>query len=103
MTLYRTHQQKPVQVFTRTNPLEGEGFEDKVKILEDINAYARAKDNRVRQVSIGLSSEWQAVAIIRLDGQPVFDMRPLRLDVSVVAGEGDRQKADIVDEGVRIR
>jgi len=89
-------------LYTDANPLEGEGFSDKVKILENINAYARAKDNRVRQVSIGLSGEWQAVAIIRPDGQPVFDVRPLvRLDVSVVAGEGDRQESGHCGRGGR--
>ncbi|HCD16410.1 MAG TPA: metalloprotease TldD, partial [Rhodobiaceae bacterium] len=48
-------------------------------------AYTRARDNRVRQVSVSLSGEWQAVGIIRPDSAPVFDIRPLvRLDVSVV-------------------
>ena len=35
------------------NPLGTPSFEDKVKLLETIDAYARAKDPRVRQVYIG--------------------------------------------------
>jgi hypothetical protein len=38
---------------------------DKVKLLEEINAYARAKD-KPRAASLGLfGGEWQAVSIIR--------------------------------------
>ena len=67
---------------------------DSLKLLEEINAYARAKDNRVRQVSVSLAGEWQAVSIIRPDTGPLFDVRPLvRLDVSIVVGEGERQES----------
>lgn len=83
--------QKPLYV--ADNPLEEHDFKSKTALLEEINRYARAQDNRVRQVSIGLSGEWQAVAIVRADQAPVFDVRPLvRLDVSVILGEGDRQE-----------
>ncbi|MGC6512757.1 MAG: metalloprotease TldD [Parvibaculales bacterium] len=84
------------------NPLNGTEFIDKTKLLEDINAYARAKDNRVRQVSIGLSGEWQVVSIIRPGTAPLYDVRPLvRLDVSIVAGEGDRQESGHCGRGGR--
>src|SRR5581483_9856118 len=33
------------------NPLEAPGFDARVKLLETIDAYARAKDQRVRQVT----------------------------------------------------
>ena len=76
------------------NPLGAMAFEEKTKLLEDINAYARAKDSRVRQVSASLSGEWSAVEIIRPGGEIVRDFRPLvRLNVSVTAGEGDRQES----------
>ncbi len=76
------------------NPLSAVPFDAKVKLLEDINAYARDKDARVRQVSCSLLGSWQAVQIIRSGGDRVADIRPLvRLNVSVVVGEGDRQEA----------
>jgi TldD protein len=76
------------------NPIDGTPFEVKTKLLADINEYARAKDSRVRQVSCSLFGEWQAVEIIRPDGMTVRDVRPLvRLNVSIVAGEGDRQES----------
>ncbi len=89
-------------LYVGENPLDGTEFIDKIKLLEDINAYARAKDNRVRQVSIGLSGEWQVVSIIRPNCAPLYDIRPLvRLDVSIVAGEGDRQESGHCGRGGR--
>ncbi len=75
------------------NPLSEVGFEKKVKLLQEIDAYARAKDPRVRQVSASLAGTWQAVAILRADGHLVEDIRPLvRINVSVMVGDGDRQE-----------
>ncbi len=75
------------------NPLGEPAFEAKVKLLEEIDAYARAKDPRVRQVSASIAATWQVVEILRPDGETYRDIRPLvRLNVSVVTGEGDRQE-----------
>src|SRR5580704_4798824 len=41
------------------NPLASLSFEAKVKLLQDIDAYARAKDPRVRQVSASVAASWQ--------------------------------------------
>src|ERR1700704_6094786 len=40
------------------NPIEAPNFDAKVRLLETIDAYARAKDPRVRQVSASLASSW---------------------------------------------
>jgi TldD protein len=81
-------------LYTDASPLGEIGFDAKVKLLTDIDAYARGLDPRVRQVSVSLSGEWQAVQIVRADGLRTGDIRPLvRLNVSVVAAEGDRMEA----------
>ncbi len=81
------------QLYLPDNPLSPVPFEAKVRLLEEIDAYARGLDPRVRQVSVGLSGEWQAVQIIRADGCRVADLRPLvRLSVSVVAADGERME-----------
>ena len=68
-------------------------FEAKVRLLEEIDAFARAKDPRVRQVSVSFGASWQVVEILRADGETYRDIRPLvRVNVSVVAGDGDRQE-----------
>ena len=76
------------------DPLGTASFESKVKLLEDMNAYARGKDDRVRQVSCHLSGEWQQVEILRADGSAYRDIRPLvRVDVSVVVEQNGRQES----------
>jgi TldD protein len=83
-----------VSLYGEENPLGVPNFADKVKLLEKIDAYARGKDERVRQVTASLAGSWQNVEILRADGTLVRDTRPLvRINVSVVAGDGDKQEA----------
>jgi TldD protein len=83
-----------VRLYGDDNPLGEPGFETKVRLLETIDAYARAKDPRVRQVSISFGATWQVIEILRADGESYRDVRPLvRVNVSVVAGDGERQEA----------
>ncbi|WP_029013699.1 metalloprotease TldD [Niveispirillum irakense] len=89
-------------LYASDNPLSLVPFEAKVKLLADIDSYARGRDSRVRQVSASLSGEWQAVQIVRADGSRVADIRPLvRLNVSVVVGEGDRMETGSYGAGGR--
>jgi TldD protein len=84
------------------NPIELPAFDVKVKLLETIDAYARAKDARVRQVTASIGASWQVVEILRADGSTYRDVRPLvRLNVSVVAGDGDRQESGSYGVGGR--
>jgi TldD protein len=81
------------QLYTDENPLGTMEFADKAKLLADIDAYARSRDPRVRQVMASISGEWQAVQIIRADGRRVADTRPLvRVNVAVMVGDGDKQE-----------
>ena len=91
-----------VRLYSDDNPLAAPSFEAKVKLLEAIDANARQKDPRVRQVSVSLGASWQVVEILRADGQVYRDVRPLvRVGVSVVAGEGDRQESGSFGYGGR--
>ncbi len=85
------------------NPLALLDYAAKVQILEEINAYARARDSRVRQVIASLAGSWQAIQIVRAGGERTGDIRPLvRLNVTVVAGQGDRQETGTFGTGGRI-
>ena len=66
-----------VRLYSDENPLDAPGFEAKVKLLQEIDAYARAKDPRVRQVSASLGATWQVVEILRADGEIYRDIRPM--------------------------
>ena len=82
------------KLYDDENPLGFPAFEAKVKLLESIDAYAREKDARVRQVSASVAASWQVVEILRADGETYRDIRPMvRMNVSIVAGDGDRQES----------
>jgi len=90
-------------LYTDMNPLGAVDLTARAKLLADIDAYARARDARVRQVMASLSGVWQAVQIIRADGSRAADIRPLvRLNVSVVVAEGDRMETGSHGAGGRV-
>ena len=71
-----------------------EPIETKVALLEEIDAYARACDPRVKQVMASCVSEHRNVLIVGSDGRFASDVRPLiRLNVQVIveAAEGHRE------------
>ena len=80
-------------LYTDASPLDAIPFAEKVKLLETIDAAARARDPRVAQVSASLSASWSVVEIVRGDAEPVLDVRPLvRLNVSIVAEQNGRRE-----------
>jgi TldD protein len=101
-----THADTPTgtnrSLYSADNPLGQVEFEAKVALLAEIDEYARSKDDRVRQVMASLSGEWQAVQILRADGYRVGDIRPLvRLNVSIVAAQGERMESGSYGTGGR--
>ena len=90
-------------LYTEDNPLGRVDLAAKTRLLTEIDAYARSRDPRVRQVMASLSGVWQAVQIIRPDGNRVADIRPLvRLNVAIVVGEGDRMETGSSGAGGRV-
>jgi TldD protein len=89
-------------LYTDENPIGSPSFAEKVKLLENINAAARKKDPRVRQVTASLGGSFEEIEIVRADGTRVRDARPMvRLNVSVVVGEGDKQETGSYGTGGR--
>ena len=65
----------------------------KVKLLEQVEQLARARDPRVVQVMAGLAGEYDVVLVARSDGTLAADVRPLvRLSVSVIAEQAGRRE-----------
>ncbi len=80
-------------LYTDASPLDAIPFAAKVKLLEMIDAAARARDPRVAQVSASLAASWSVVEIVRADGFVAQDVRPLvRLNVSIVAEQNGRRE-----------
>ena len=84
------------------NPISEMAFADKVALVSRAEQFARSLDERVRQVSVALSGQWQSVEIIRADGQVLKDIRPLvRFNVSIVTSDGKRQETGSAGAGGR--
>ena len=91
------------QLYVDDNPLSMVEFETKVKLLADMDAYARSKDERVAQVTASLSGSWQAVQVIRPGVLRAGDIRPLvRLNVTIMAAQGDRMETGSYGTGGRV-
>ncbi|MBR0669850.1 metalloprotease TldD [Neoroseomonas soli] len=90
------------RLYSDANPLPAMDFAAKTTLLQEIDAFARARDPRVVQVMASISGEWQAVQILRPDGQRVADLRPLvRMNVSVVVEANGRRETGSFGTGGR--
>ncbi|NEX92781.1 metalloprotease TldD [Caulobacter sp. 17J65-9] len=83
------------KLYGEMDPLASPAFSDKIELLREIDAYARAKGPHVVQVSASIAGERRSVEILRADGRRVRDVRPLvRVNVSVtVERDGKRESA----------
>jgi TldD protein len=80
-------------LYTSINPLEETSFQIKTNLLEEIDSYARSIDPRVVQVSASLSASYQAIQILRANGERSADIRPLvRLNVAIVVEQNGRRE-----------
>jgi TldD protein len=90
------------RLYSDANPLAAMDFSARTAVLGELDAYARGKDPRVKQVMASIAGEWQAVQILRADGSRVADLRPLvRLNVSVVVEQDGRRETGSYGSGGR--
>ncbi len=90
------------RLYSDANPLAAMDFAAKTALLQEIDAFARARDPRVVQVMASITGEWQAVQILRPDGRRVADLRPLvRFSVSVVVEQDGRRETGAYGTGGR--
>ena len=91
------------RLYTDANPLAAAGFAARAALLGEVDAYARGRDPRVKQVMASLGGEFQAVQILRPDGTRVADLRPLvRFNVSVVVEQNGRRETGGYGTGGRV-
>ncbi len=82
------------RLYDDASPLDAPGFAEKVALCQQIDAAARARDPRVVQVSVSLSTSWSVVGIVRADGTRTQDVRPLvRLNINIVAEANGRRES----------
>ncbi len=90
------------QLYPDIDPVADPGFGVKVSLLEEIDAYCRALDSSVVQVTATLSGNRRAIAILRAGGERYDDIRPLvRLNISIVAEKDGRRESGYAGAGGR--
>ncbi len=82
------------KLYGDADPMLDATFGLKVETLREIDAFARALDRRVVQVSATIAASLQEVVILRPEGGLVSDIRPMtRLNISVIVEENGRRES----------
>jgi TldD protein len=90
------------KLYGEDDPLASPEFGGKVALLQEIDAFARARDPRVVQVSTSIAGERRVVEILRADGRLLRDVRPLvRVNVSVTVEKDGRRESGSSGAGGR--
>ena len=84
------------------DPLLSFGEQERIELLRAVDAEARSRDPRIKQVIVSLTGEHDRVLVATADGRLAADVRPLvRLNVSVVAEQGTRREQASAGGGAR--
>lgn len=100
----KTLQSKHVPArYQAINPLSSMSESDKIALLKQVDAHARAQDPRVSQVVVSLAASFDDVAVAATDGTLAADTRPLvRLNCSVIAEHNGRRERGSAGGGARV-
>ncbi len=90
------------KLYSDDDPMLQATFPAKIDVLREIDAFARALDPRVVQVSATLAASHQEVLILRPEGTLVTDTRPMsRLNISVIVEKDGRREGGMSGGGGR--
>lgn len=90
------------ELYLPINPINSLNENDKIALLQRIDAYTRKLDPRVIQVTVSLAAEYDIVLIMASDGHLAADVRPLvRLNVSVVVEQNGQREHGYAGGGGR--
>ncbi|MFC3022917.1 metalloprotease TldD [Vibrio zhugei] len=94
--------QETQKYYAATNPLDAWKKEKKTELLKELDAYIRAKEPLVKEVSISISGVHEQMLVAATDGTYAGDTRPLvRLSITVIAEKGDRRERGSAGGGGR--
>ena len=89
-------------LYVSDDPIASLDDTEKVRLLERIEALARAEDPRVVEVMASIVGVWEVVLVARADGHMAADVRPLvRLSVSVIMEQGGTREQGSAGGGGR--
>jgi TldD protein len=80
-------------LYPSIDPVESLPNPDKIALLREVDAYARARDPRIKQVIVSLAATMDTILIAASDGTLAADVRPLvRINVQVIAEANGRRE-----------
>lgn len=80
-------------LYSGENPIPGLTEQQKVDLLKSTDAFARALDSRIIQVSVSIAASHQWILMAASDGTFAADIRPMvRMGVSVIAEQNGRRE-----------
>ena len=89
-------------LYQADNPILALSAAEKLAILQQADAIARAADSRVKEVTASLSGNFEQVMVMASDGTLAADIRPLvRINVSVIAEQNGRRERGSAGAGGR--
>ncbi|AIR69666.1 metalloprotease TldD [Dickeya fangzhongdai] len=89
-------------LYPQANPLDSLTREEKIALLQRVDATARAADARVQEVTASLTGVYELILVAATDGTLAADVRPLvRLSVSVLVEENGRRERGSSGGGAR--
>jgi len=101
-TVSASPQRTNTKLYPDIDPVADPDFARKVSLLQEIDAYCRAMDTSVVQVSATLSGSRRAVSILRAGGERYDDVRPMvRLNISITAEHEGRRETGFAGAGGR--
>ncbi len=90
------------RLYQPIDPTDAPAFTAKTDLMAEIDAWVRAKDPRVVQVSVSLAGSHEQIDILRPGGEAYSDVRPLvRLNVSVTLEHKGRRESASAGAGGR--
>lgn len=110
--IVRSGRQSQVQAWKRQNahqlylpddPLNSLQTEEKIAMLRQLDAEARAQDPRIKQVIASIAGVHEVILVAASDGTLAADIRPLvRMNVTVIAEQGDKREQGSAGGGGRV-
>ena len=80
-------------LYPAIDPIESLPNPDKIALLREVDAYARSRDPRVKQVIVSMAASMDTILVAGSDGTLAADVRPLvRLNVQVIAEQNGRRE-----------
>ncbi len=90
------------KLYSDEDPIAQATFPAKIDLLGEIDAFTRALDKRVTQVTASVAASHQEVVILRPEGTLVSDTRPMsRINISVIVEDNGRRESGSYGGGGR--